>query len=336
MVGRIETGLRQASLTSGSMSDPAGFISIDCGSNSTYTDSNSITWVPDTGYIFTGRNFNPMQLPGLPPSSLLSLRYFPEDRTKHCYNLPANRSQKYMVRVTFVYFDFLGTGASPPTFNLEIQAQLAGTVSFTSSIVSYFETYFVTTSDSIFVCLARINSTSGTTPTSTTTGGIPFITSLELRALDTASMYSAIVQQGLSMYNIWRRNVGATSDQEIRYIIKSSSLIQHITPSHFKLECFLSLSAVLLAWSLSPLKKPFRDFATSIAKAGHSRQNNIRISFGKTFRNIAPSIAKGGHSRQNNRRNYFGTILCREKSGNLWRVELTNRRESSPRESWDQ
>ncbi|CAK9258928.1 unnamed protein product, partial [Sphagnum jensenii] len=206
-----------ASLTSGSMSDPAGFISIDCGNNSTYTDSNSITWVPDTGYIFTGRNFNPLQLPGLPPSSLLSLRYFPEDRTKHCYNLPANRSQTYMIRVTFVYFDFLGTGASPPTFNLEIQAQLAGTVSFTSSIVSYFETYFATTSDTIFVCLARINSTSGTTPTSTTTGGIPFITSLELRALDTASMYSAIVQQGLSMYNIWRRNVGATSDQEIRY-----------------------------------------------------------------------------------------------------------------------
>jgi hypothetical protein len=188
-----------------------GFISIDCGSNSTYTDSNSITWVPDTGYIFTGRNFSPLQFRGLPRNSLLSLRYFPEDRTKHCYNLPANRSQTYMVRATFVYVDFPGTGASPPTFNLEIQAQLAGTVSFTSSIVSYFETYLLTTSDSIFVCLARI------TPTSTTTGGIPFITSLELRALDTASMYSAIVQQGLSMYNLLRTNVGATSDQEIRY-----------------------------------------------------------------------------------------------------------------------
>jgi hypothetical protein len=144
-----------------------------------------------------------------------------------------------MVRVTFVYFDFLGTGASPPTFNLEIQAQLAGTVSFTSRILSWFETYLLTTSDSIFVCLARITNTSGTTPT---TGGIPFITSLELRALDTASMYSAIVQQGLLMYNLWRRNVGATSDQEIRYIIKSSSLIQDITPSYYMLECFLSLS----------------------------------------------------------------------------------------------
>jgi hypothetical protein len=141
-----------------------------------------------------------------------------------------------MVRATFVYVDFPGTGASPPTFNLEIQAQLAGTVSFTSSIVSYFETYLLTTSDSIFVCLARI------TPTSTTTGGIPFITSLELRALDTASMYSAIVQQGLSMYNLLRTNVGATSDQEIRYIIKSSSSIQHITPSYYKLQYFLSLS----------------------------------------------------------------------------------------------
>jgi hypothetical protein len=147
-----------------------------------------------------------------------------------------------MVRATFVYFEFLGTGASPPTFNLEIQAQLAGTVSFTSRILSYFETYLLTTSDSIFVRLARITTTSGTTPTSTTTGGIPFITSLELRALDTASMYSAIVQQGLLMYNIWRRNVGATSDQEIRYIIKSSSLIQHVTRSYYKLEYFLSLS----------------------------------------------------------------------------------------------
>jgi hypothetical protein len=65
----------------------AGFISIDCGLNTAnYTDSNNITWVPDTGYIFTGQNLD------LIPSdtkTLQSLRYFPQNRSKDCYVLPA-------------------------------------------------------------------------------------------------------------------------------------------------------------------------------------------------------------------------------------------------------
>ncbi|CAM6080177.1 unnamed protein product [Sphagnum tenellum] len=95
-----------------------GFISIDCGLNTAnYTDSNNITWVPDTGYIFSGQNFD---LIASDTKTLQNLRYFPQNRSKDCYVLPAIPNNTYMIRVNFLYADFLGTGAPPPVFHLEI------------------------------------------------------------------------------------------------------------------------------------------------------------------------------------------------------------------------
>jgi len=195
-----------------------GFISIDCGlSAAAYTDANNITWVPDTGYTFTGEN---VDLLTTDPKTLQSLRYFPEGRSKDCYVLPATPDNTYMVRVFFLYADFLGTGAPPPTFDLEIEALSVGQINFTGSAennvaaqiystfsgennVQAYEGYLSATKDTIYVCLARIT-------------GYPFISSLELRPLNTTSMYT-IVQQGSYLFNLYHANFGS-STPIIRYI----------------------------------------------------------------------------------------------------------------------
>jgi hypothetical protein len=180
-----------------------GFISIDCGlSGAAYTDANNITWVPDTGYTFTGQNFD---LVTSGTKTLQSMRYFPEGRSKDCYVLPAIQNNTYMVRVYFLY-DFLSTGA-PPTFYLEIEALSVTEIYFTGSGAVHYvqacEGYLSATKDTIYVCLARIT-------------GDPFISSLELRPLDTANMYK-IVQQGSYLFNLYHANFGG-STPIIRYI----------------------------------------------------------------------------------------------------------------------
>jgi hypothetical protein len=194
-----------------------GFISIDCGlSAAAYTDANNITWVPDTNYTFTGQNFDNVTSD---TKTLQSLRYFPEGRSKDCYVLPATPDITYMVRVFFLYADFLGTGA-PPTFDLEIEALSVGQINFTGSAennvaaqsywtfsaennVQAYEGYLSATKDTIYVCLARNT-------------GDPFISSLELRPLNTTSMYT-IVQQGSYLFNLYHANFGS-STPIIRYI----------------------------------------------------------------------------------------------------------------------
>ncbi len=180
-----------------------GFISIDCGlSAAAYTDANNITWVPDTGYTFTGQNFD---LVTSDIKTLQSLRYFPEGRSKDCYVLPAIPNNTYMIRVYFLYADSLGTGA-PPTFDLEIEALSVDQIDFTGSTennVQYYEGYLSATKDSIYVCLVRMT-------------GDPFISSLELRPLDTVNMYK-IVQQGSYLFNLYHANFGG-STPIIRYI----------------------------------------------------------------------------------------------------------------------
>ncbi|KAH8969335.1 hypothetical protein BDL97_02G028300 [Sphagnum fallax] len=169
-----------------------GFVSIDCGSSTTYNDTNGITWVPDTGYTFTGRNYVTNSTTTNP---LHNLRYFPENRDKNCYVLPATPNNFYMVRVSFLYPDFLNS-----SFRLEMEAQLAATITFqanSSTIPQVYEAYLSTTRDTIYVCLAR-----------STTADVPFMSSLELRSLDTNNMYK-ILAQGNYLYNDFHANFGS-------------------------------------------------------------------------------------------------------------------------------
>ncbi|CAK9877614.1 unnamed protein product [Sphagnum jensenii] len=176
-----------------------GFVSIDYGSSTTYNETNGITWVPDTGYTFTGRNYvpNPKTI-----NPLDSLRYFPENRDKNCYVLAETPKNFYMVRESFFYPDFLNS-----SFRLEMEAQLPDPITFQASsltIPKFYEAYLSATSDNIYVCLAR-----------STTTDIHFISSHELRPLDTNNMYQ-ILAQGNSLYNDYHANFGSATPL-IRY-----------------------------------------------------------------------------------------------------------------------
>jgi hypothetical protein len=170
----------------------AGFVSIDCGSSTTYNDTNGITWVPDTGYTFRGE------------TTLLILRQLilftiwgtsPRTGIRTVTSYLQLQTTSIWSRVSFLYPDFLNS-----SFSLEMEAQMAATITFqanSSTIPQVYEAYLSATSDTIYVCLAR-----------STTTDVPFISSLELRPLDTNNMYQ-ILAQGNYLYNDFHANFGA-------------------------------------------------------------------------------------------------------------------------------
>jgi hypothetical protein len=100
-----------------------------------------------------------------------------------------------MVRATFFY-DFLSSAsAAPPSFNLEIEAELVAVLDFAqTNSVTTNEVYMSATSVNIYVCLARSRPTDPS---------VPFISSLELRPLDTATMYTVVQTTGVYMMCIF-------------------------------------------------------------------------------------------------------------------------------------
>ncbi|KAL2653619.1 hypothetical protein R1flu_021747 [Riccia fluitans] len=86
-----------------------GFISIDCGSTDSYTDSLGIAWVGDRRYTSSGANAAiDIKKANLGPDAstdrrkLQTLRYFPEPVGKFCYDLTVEASGKYLIRMTFL------------------------------------------------------------------------------------------------------------------------------------------------------------------------------------------------------------------------------------------
>ncbi|CAM6099587.1 unnamed protein product [Calypogeia fissa] len=83
-----------------------GFLSIDCGSNVSYTDSSGIYWETDDQYISTGSNVN-IALDNINTYPLINeqqvgtARIFNIERSRNCYVLPVISGNTYLVRTTF-------------------------------------------------------------------------------------------------------------------------------------------------------------------------------------------------------------------------------------------
>ncbi len=194
----------------------AGFISIDCGSTTPYTDANNISWVPDTTYISTGQNYNAQDVASNESSTLKTLRYFPENQAKNCYVLPVTFNQTYLIRATFLFTKSFLTAAgyntsSSTTFYYSIDANLISMLEFSTvnnaslQDASVLETVLASTSDTFYVCLARSTSTD-----------VPFISSLELRQLYDG-MYAGRVYSGYYLDLVNRANWGS-STPVVRYV----------------------------------------------------------------------------------------------------------------------
>eukprot|EP00253_Pinus_taeda_P036096 PITA_36096 len=201
---RLEFCIAVALLASPSFSQ-TGFISLDCGGTKSYNDSAGIQWITDDGYIDAGQKSIVPNVAGVTTSiQMNTLRKFPE-RNKNCYDItPLQIGTKYLLRATFLYANYDGL-TSPPTFVLMLDADVWIKVALTESEVKTKELIFMAKFKSSSVCLGRQSN-----------GGVPIISSLELRPLE-ETMYWPVCQD-YSLFRLKNTNFGAPNDSSyIRY-----------------------------------------------------------------------------------------------------------------------
>ncbi|CAL5413320.1 unnamed protein product [Camellia sinensis] len=146
---------------------------IDCGAT-VPTVINGSKWLPDAGFISAGTPKNLSTAVLLP--ILSTVRSFPlrgNLRRKFCYDVPAYRTGKYLIRTTYFYGGINGNN-SPPVFDQIVDGTFWSLVNttddFLQGLSSYYEGVFVATGKSISVCIAA----------NTYTDSDPFISALEL------------------------------------------------------------------------------------------------------------------------------------------------------------
>ncbi|XP_059072107.1 probable leucine-rich repeat receptor-like protein kinase At2g28990 [Cryptomeria japonica] len=150
-----------------------GFLSINCGGKSNYTDENNIEWVPDDNYIEVGQK-EEIKNSSLPLYEQ-SLRVFPQPLNKFCYKLPITRNVPHLVRIWFYNGNYSGQPDLPIfKFSIETTGMLAlrniSNRSTQHNVSS--EGILVSSGDVLFICLIRISEIVSS-----------FITAIELRTL---------------------------------------------------------------------------------------------------------------------------------------------------------
>lgn len=190
----------------------AGFLSIDCGAATAYTDPyTGINWVPDGNYTAVGTNVAAVAGASstVNNTELQTLRYFKESRKKFCYELPVQSNQSYLVATTFWYGNYDGL-SKPPIFNMAIDATEALSIDLTNSVysISVMRREYVRRvavgQATMSVCLYQ-------DPVSLTT---PFISSLELRLLDPVAYVGPWLDAGNFLFSFIRQDFGG--DRTIR------------------------------------------------------------------------------------------------------------------------
>ncbi|XP_042445487.1 probable LRR receptor-like serine/threonine-protein kinase At5g59680 [Zingiber officinale] len=189
-----------------------GFISIDCGSSTNYTDATTgIPYVTDDLFTDDGVNFHVAAGYGSSPlgEQMTTLRSFP-NAIRSCYALkPVIKSGKYLLRGTFMYGNYDGQNRAntenPLQFDLYFDANFWQTVYITDpKYTVWYEVLAVATAESVSVCL--VNTGSGT----------PFISMLEFRPLPDV-MYPA-VNTTQYLITCLRLNIEPSSDSAyVRY-----------------------------------------------------------------------------------------------------------------------
>ena len=174
----------------------AGFLSIDCGSSTVYSDEG---WIGDEAYIQNGESKR-VQSGNSLSQVMDTLRVF-SSRNKNCYSLVAEKGEKVLVRASFYYGNY-DQKSSPPTFALQFDGNPWATVVTSSDLVIYYEAIYAVKGDSTSVCVAQ-----------TQANQFPFISALEMASLG-SNMYSSLD----SNYALFlRRRVAFGANETIRY-----------------------------------------------------------------------------------------------------------------------
>ncbi|CAM6113119.1 unnamed protein product [Calypogeia fissa] len=183
---------------------PPGFLSIDCGSNESYTDSAGIYWETDDKYVSTGSNVN-IALDNTPTYPFFNeqqvgtARIFNIERSRNCYVLPVISGNTYLVRTTFFYGN-VTDGTYVVSFDLYKDNTYISDYIYDSAssyyTIFYDEVIYSAPRDTLNLCIIGSQ-------------GPSFISALELRLLAPnmfASAVSSTLNQFLSIYD--RGNCG--------------------------------------------------------------------------------------------------------------------------------
>ncbi|GLJ06199.1 hypothetical protein SUGI_0033290 [Cryptomeria japonica] len=146
------------------------FISLDCGAEGGYNGPRGISWTSDEQYINSGEKRSILTDQSEVDQPLKHLRCFPQGK-RNCYNLPAVRERKYLIRACFLYGNYDGR-ESQPQFELLVDANFWATVVINNSNKTFCNG---------INAMARGPSINVRFPRST--DDVPFISTLEFRLL---------------------------------------------------------------------------------------------------------------------------------------------------------
>jgi len=133
---------------------------------------------------------------------LAYVRSFPNG-VRNCYSINVTSGNKYLILATFFYGNYDGLN-KPPQFDLHLGANLWDTVRFDNASLSTIKEIIYTPSlDHIHPCLVN------------TGNGIPFISAIELRTLNSSSYSTAL---GESLARISRHDLGSTTNLAYRCV----------------------------------------------------------------------------------------------------------------------
>ncbi|KAM1003587.1 hypothetical protein ACFX15_003638 [Malus domestica] len=214
--------------------DQDGFLSLTCGGTADYTDSSSISWIPDSAYITTGNTTSVDYIEGTSSSSV-PVRYFPISQGRKCYKLPVtNVSSLVLVRAQFVYKNYDGH-RRPPSFSVSLGTAIVSTIDLLKNDPWTEEFVWPVDKDMVSFCLHEIAGR-----------GAPVISTLEVRPLPQEAYTSGMEDfPNKSLRKNYRINCGYTNGT-LRYPLDPYDRIwdadQSFSPFHTSTEFKTQLS----------------------------------------------------------------------------------------------
>ncbi|KAJ0027782.1 hypothetical protein Pint_35568 [Pistacia integerrima] len=178
------------------------FVSLDCGGKGNFTDELGLQWTPDDRFLF-GETTN-ISIANETRQQYSTLRHFPADSRKYCYQLHVIRRTRYLIRATFLYGNFDSNNVYPK-FDISLGATHWSTIVISdTTTIEVQELIFLASSPTIDVCLSNA------------TTGQPFISTLELRQFN-GSVYYTPFEDRFYLSVSARINFGADSEAPVRY-----------------------------------------------------------------------------------------------------------------------
>ncbi|KAK9065903.1 hypothetical protein SSX86_015305 [Deinandra increscens subsp. villosa] len=173
------------------------FVSIDCGASGSYTDENTIVWKGDNDLISNG-------VPHIVQSNYSVSRVMDTLRVfttplKNCYSVEVEEGEKVLVRAGFNYGNY-DQKSNPPSFDLHFDGNFW--INVNGSELKVYEAIYVAKKKVVSVCVAQTNR-----------GQFPFISTLEVRSLD-SRLYGEI---GTNYALLLNSRFGYAINQTIRF-----------------------------------------------------------------------------------------------------------------------